>query len=115
MRRSVCALCGRLRCDGTLPEVRSICAACVRQFYGLTAKSPAPSSREASGYLTAVIIKSICAWCGQILRQGVEPPTHSICDSCLCQLCGVSIEELAQQRAEWAEEMKAAQGEEEQK
>jgi hypothetical protein len=107
MRRSVCALCGRLRCDGTLPEVRSICAACVRQFYGLTAKGATPSRRKASRYLTAVIIKSICAWCGQILRQGVEPPTHSICDACLCELVGVTPAELEQQRREWAAEEEA--------
>jgi Icc-related predicted phosphoesterase len=53
----------------------------------------------------AVSIKSICAWCSRVLREGIEPPTHGICDACICRLCGITLEDLSARRAEWAAEL----------
>jgi predicted phosphodiesterase len=53
----------------------------------------------------AVSIKSICAWCSRVLREGVEPPTHGICDACICRLCDITLEALAARRKEWAAEL----------
>jgi Icc-related predicted phosphoesterase len=53
----------------------------------------------------AVSIRSICAWCSRVLREGVEPPTHGICDACICRLCDITPEDLAARRAEWAAEL----------
>lgn len=53
----------------------------------------------------AVSIKSICAWCSRVLRDGIEPVTHGICDSCICKLCGIPLEDLAARRKEWAAEL----------
>jgi len=52
----------------------------------------------------AVSIKSICAWCSRVLREGIEPVTHGICDSCICKLCGITREELAERRREFEKE-----------
>jgi len=27
-------------------------------------------------------IKLICAWCGKIMREGEDPPSHGICEPC---------------------------------
>lgn len=63
------------------------------------------TSRDQHTYSVAVIIKSICAWCSRVLRDGVEPVTHGICDSCICKLCGITLEDLAERRKEWAAEL----------
>jgi hypothetical protein len=28
------------------------------------------------------MIKSMCAWCGKVLREGLEPVTHGTCRAC---------------------------------
>jgi hypothetical protein len=66
--------------------------------------SATPVERVPEGHSLAVRIKAVCAWCSCILREGAEPPSHGICDRCLCELCGISVEELAKRRREWAEE-----------
>jgi Icc-related predicted phosphoesterase len=63
------------------------------------------TSRDQHRYSVAVIIKSICAWCWRVLRDGVEPVTHGICDACICRLCDITLEDLAARRAEWAAEL----------
>lgn len=60
--------------------------------------------RRSDASSVAVIIKSVCAWCSRVLRDGVEPATHGICDSCICKLCGITPEELSQRRREFEEE-----------
>jgi hypothetical protein len=57
----------------------------------------------------AVSIKSICAWCSRVLREGIEPPTHGICDACICRLCDITFEDLAARRAEWAAELASSE------
>ena len=103
---SICAICGTLLSTGDARIIRSICPACVAAFYGLSVLQMAERRREARRYLPGVTIKSACAWCQLVLRPGIEPATHSICDKCLCALVQVTPEELAQQRREWAEEEK---------
>jgi hypothetical protein len=71
----------------------------------------APLNPSRQRYSVAVSIKSVCAWCCVVLRQGIEPVTHGICDSCICRLCSISLEELALRRAEWAEEMQRREAE----
>jgi hypothetical protein len=61
--------------------------------------------RNQHRYSVAVIIKSICAWCSRVLRDGIEPPTHGICDACICRLCDITLEDLAARRTEWAAEL----------
>jgi hypothetical protein len=63
------------------------------------------TSRDQHTYSVAVIIKSICAWCSRVLRNGIEPPTHGICDACICKLCGITLEDLVARRTEWAAEL----------
>lgn len=60
--------------------------------------------QHAKAYSVALVLKSICAWCSRLLRDGIEPPTHGICDSCICKLCGITPEELSQRRREFEEE-----------
>jgi hypothetical protein len=57
-------------------------------------------------YSPGLVIKSVCAWCGVVLRNGIEPPTHSICDRCICRLCGITRDELLRCRREFEEEEK---------
>jgi len=28
------------------------------------------------------IIKAVCGWCGKVVRDGIEPITHTICADC---------------------------------
>jgi len=60
--------------------------------------------RNQHAYSLGLVIKSVCAWCGVVLRNGIEPPTHSICDPCICRLCGITMDELLQRRREFEEE-----------
>lgn len=63
------------------------------------------TSRDQHRYSVAVVIKSVCAWCSRVLREGIEPPTHGICDACMCRLCDITLEDLAARRVEWAAEL----------
>jgi hypothetical protein len=60
--------------------------------------------RNQHAYSPGLVIKSVCAWCGVVLRNGIEPPTHSICDPCICRLCGITMNELLRCRREFEEE-----------
>ncbi|HEV2806328.1 MAG TPA: hypothetical protein VGW57_15500 [Chthoniobacterales bacterium] len=60
--------------------------------------------RRPDAYSVAVIIKCVCAWCSRVLRDGIEPVTHGICDNCICELCGITPEELSERRREFEEE-----------
>jgi hypothetical protein len=62
--------------------------------------------RDQHAHSSGLVIKSVCAWCGAVLRNGIEPPTHSICDRCICRLCGISMAELLRCRRELEEEEK---------
>lgn len=57
-------------------------------------------------------IKAVCAWCSIVLRQGIEPPSHGICDRCICKLCGITYDDLLARREEWAAELQRRESEE---
>lgn len=38
------------------------------------------------GERTAVAARRLCAWCGQELAPGTDPPTHGICGGCARQV-----------------------------
>jgi hypothetical protein len=69
------------------------------------------ASRDQPRYPLGLVIKSVCAWCGVVLRNGIEPPTHSICDPCICRLCDITPDDLAARRTEWAAELATREGE----
>ena len=29
------------------------------------------------------LLKEVCAWCGHVIRDGVDPVSHGLCDRCL--------------------------------
>jgi hypothetical protein len=62
--------------------------------------------RDQPAYSPGLVIKSVCAWCGAVLRNGIEPPTHSICDPCICRLCDIPMDELLRCRKEFEEEVR---------
>ena len=38
--------------------------------------------REVEAELERGLLKCICAWCKEVMREGAEPATHSICEQC---------------------------------
>lgn len=63
-----------------------------------------PGGQEPELYPLVTRPKAVCAWCRVVLRKGLEPPSHGICDPCICRLCGLTPTELALQRRAWAKE-----------
>lgn len=38
---------------------------------------------EPKTIITTGPLKVVCAWCKTTMREGIEPVTHGICDTCL--------------------------------
>jgi hypothetical protein len=41
-----------------------------------------PDRREAGSREPKDLSREVCAWCGAIVRDGIEPVSHGMCQSC---------------------------------